>query len=308
MSSRHRCARAAPTTTRLGTAVVRYSHAAAGARRWLLALSKQTAQLLRVAPLEGAVACYAPLRHQHCAHPPQPRFPLLRWWPQEIERRYLALVAENERLQQDAKANQERADAVSQVGRGAIQHTYLASRALWGRARLLGASLQQRGIADWATLPTHRPTHPNAPHPQELREERAARERLASEATGRDSAHAQARSQVLSLTAERNSLSSLVDQLKGQLAAKGAELAAQLEAAGALAAERAAAEARAREAERAKSRLELETAQLKEVRGVQRGRVGGATTSQPGWGRARGVGGICGRGEDEWPSGIKVEL
>jgi len=108
------------------------------------------------------------------------------------------------------------------------------------------------------------------PPTQELRQERAACARLTADSSGRDAAHAQARGQVATLTAERNSLSSLVETLRGQLASKGTDLAAQLEAAAALAADKAVVEARAREADRAKSRLDLEVAQLREVGGGRR--------------------------------------
>jgi chromosome segregation ATPase len=103
--------------------------------------------------------------------------------------------------------------------------------------------------------------------PQELGVERAKGDRLASEAAAREAAQAKARAQVATLSGERNSLSALVGALKSQVEARGTELAAQLEAAALLARDRAAAEARAREAERAKSRLELDVAQLQEVRG-----------------------------------------
>lgn len=79
----------------------------------------------------------------------------------------------------------------------------------------------------------------------------------------------QARGQLATLTADRNSLTALVDTLKAQLATKGGELAVQLQSAAELTTARAAAEARAREADRAKSRLDLEVTQLKEVRGLR---------------------------------------
>jgi hypothetical protein len=104
-------------------------------------------------------------------------------------------------------------------------------------------------------------------HNQALEGERAARERLVGEAAERDGAAAAARGQLATVTAERNSLSALVDSLKTQLAGKGTELAAQLTAAAGVAADGALAEARAREADRARSRLELEVAQLKQVGG-----------------------------------------
>jgi chromosome segregation ATPase len=104
-------------------------------------------------------------------------------------------------------------------------------------------------------------------HPQELGQQRSTRERLESEAASRDAAAVQARSQFTAVSAERNALSALVDSLKAQLTAKGADLAAQLDAAAALAVDKAAADARARECDRARSRLEFELGQMKEVRG-----------------------------------------
>jgi len=101
-----------------------------------------------------------------------------------------------------------------------------------------------------------------------LVQERTERERLAAAATEGSAVQMQARAQLAAVTSERNGLSTLVDTLKSQLAAKGAELAAQLESAAALAADKAVAEVRAREAERAKSRLELDVGQLKQVSGV----------------------------------------
>lgn len=102
--------------------------------------------------------------------------------------------------------------------------------------------------------------------PQDLRQERARAERLAGESAAREAGQARARSELSSVSVERNGLSALVDSLKGQLAATGASLAAQAEAAAGLARDCASAEARAREAERARSRLELDAAQAREVR------------------------------------------
>jgi chromosome segregation ATPase len=159
-------------------------------------------------------------------------------------------------------------------------------------------------------LPFQRgPHHPPSTPGQELRQERAARERLVSDSAGRDAAHAQARGQVAALSAERNSLSALVDSLKGQLAAKGAELAGQLEAAASLAAEKAGAEARAREADRAKTRLELDVAQLKQVRvGCGCGGCRGVARGERGAGRER-KGASPGTGPGAlWQAGADVEL
>jgi hypothetical protein len=184
---------------------------------------------------------------------------------QEIERRYVALAGENERLRADAAAAQKGLEEMSLV-RAARQGLgggleALAAGAVWA-IRGRGRRPQQRARRGLTCAAPGRPRV--RPLAQELRQERAARERLVSDSAGRDAAHAQSRGQVAALSAERNALAGLVDGLKGQLAAKGAELAAQLEAAAGLAAEKAAAEARAREADRAKTRLELDVAQLKE--------------------------------------------
>ena len=77
-----------------------------------------------------------------------------------------------------------------------------------------------------------------------------------------------------------------MDSLRGQLASKGAEIAGQMETAAGLASDKASMEARLREAERAKSRCELEASQPKEV-----GRLGagGGVAAQSGAGCMRGM-------------------
>lgn len=131
----------------------------------------------------------------------------------------------------------------------------------------------------------HLPPHPCA---QELAAERDTRQRLEAESGGRESAAAGLRASLAAVTAERNSLSGLVDDLRGQLAAKGADLAGRMEEAAAAAAAKAAADAGLREAERARSRAELEAAQLREV-GVGR-RGGGVAMARGAWGLRCGVG------------------
>jgi hypothetical protein len=106
----------------------------------------------------------------------------------------------------------------------------------------------------------------SAPNAQELQLERAARERLSSAAAGHDASAAEASARIEARSTERNGLLTVVESLRAQLTTQGAELAVQLEQAARLVGEHAAAEARAREADRAKTRLQLDASQLRQVR------------------------------------------